>query len=473
MLHQNEIAVDNFAGGGGASTGLEMALGRSVDIAINHDPAAIDMHKVNHPNTTHYCESVWDVDPVVACAGRPVGLAWFSPDCKHFSRAKGATPVNKEIRGLAWVAVRWAMSVPVRVFMLENVSEFLSWGPVVYINKKPRPCPARKGETFDGFIKALTTGLKPTHPTWLEAVRALNIEFNLVEKYKLFKGLGYCIEHKLLKMSDYGVPTSRERLFIVARNDGAPISWPIPTHGNPESGLIKVKTAADVIDWSIPVKSIFERTRPLAEKTMIRIAKGIEKYIINDPDPFIVPREHVAPFVTEHANGSNQRNMALNEPLRTLCAQVKGGHFALVTSHIVKLRGDNTGHKTNEPLHTISAGGNHLGEVQTFLIKYFGTSNAQSALEPLGTITTKDRYGVVMIRGSKYQIIDIGMRMFEPHELYAAMGFPASYKIAFNSEGKKNTKQNQVARCGNAVCPPAAAALVTANLTQLKKQVAA
>ncbi|MBB1307788.1 DNA cytosine methyltransferase [Pseudoalteromonas sp. SR43-5] len=473
MLHQNEIAVDNFAGGGGASTGLEMALGRSVDIAINHDPAAIDMHKVNHPNTTHYCESVWDVDPVAACAGRPVGLAWFSPDCKHFSRAKGATPVNKEIRGLAWVAVRWAMSVPVRVFMLENVSEFLSWGPVVYINDQPRPCPARKGETFDGFIKALTTGLKPTHPTWLEAVRALNIEFNLVEKYKLFKGLGYCIEHKILKMSDYGVPTSRARLFIVARNDGAPISWPTPTHGNPESGLIKVKTAADIIDWSIPVKSIFNRPRPIAEKTLIRIAKGIEKEIINNPDPFIVPREHVAPFITEHANGSNQRNMALNEPLRTLCAQVKGGHFALVTSHIIKFRGDNTGHKTNEPLHTISAGGNHLGEVQTFLIKYFGTSNAQSALEPLGTITTKDRYGVVMIRGSKYQIVDIGMRMLYPHELYAAMGFPASYKIAFNSEGKKNTKQNQVARCGNAVCPPAAAALVTANLTLSKKQVAA
>lgn len=446
MLNKNEISVDNFAGGGGASTGLEMALGKSVDIAINHDPAAIDMHKVNHPNTKHYCESVWDVDPVNACAGRPVGIAWFSPDCKHFSRAKGATPVNKQMRGLAWVAVRWAMSVPVRILMLENVSEFLSWGPVVYINDQPRPCPARKGETFDGFIKALTTGLKPTHPTWLEAVRALNIEFNLVEKYKLFKGLGYCIEHKILKMSDYGVPTSRERLFIVARNDGQPVQWPAPTHGDISQGLEKIKTAADVIDWSIPVKSIFNRARPLAEKTMIRIAKGIEKYIINDPDPFIVPREKVAPFITEHANASNQCDISL------------------VTSHIIKLRGTNTGHKTNEPLHTISAGGNHLGEVQTFLIKYFGTSSAQSALEPLGTITTKDRYGVVMVKGSKYQIVDIGMRMFEPHELYAAMGFPANYQTAFNSEGKKNTKQNQVARCGNAVCPPAAAALVKANL---------
>lgn len=455
MLRDNEISVDNFAGGGGASTGLEMVLGRSVDIAINHDPAAIDMHKVNHPTTTHYCESVWDVDPVNACAGRPVGIAWFSPDCKHFSRAKGATPVNKQIRGLAWVAVRWAMSVPVRILMLENVSEFLSWGPVVYMNDQPRPCPTRKGETFDGFIKALTTGLKPTHPTWQEAVRALNIEFDITAKLKLFKGLGYCVEHKLLKMSDYGVPTSRERLFIVARNDGQPVQWPAPTHGDTLQGLEKPKTAADVIDWSIPVKSIFNRARPLAEKTMIRIAKGIEKYIINDPDPFIVPREKVAPFITEHANASNQCDISL------------------VTSHIIKLRGTNTGHKTNEPLHTISAGGNHLGEVQTFLIKYFGTSSAQSALEPLGTITTKDRYGVVMVKGSKYQIVDIGMRMFEPHELYAAMGFPANYQTGFNSEGKKNTKQNQVARCGNAVCPPAAAALVTANLIPSKKQVAA
>jgi len=471
MLHQNEIVVDNFAGGGGASTGLEMALGRSVDIAINHDPAAIDMHKVNHPNTTHYCESVWDVDPVAACAGRPVGLAWFSPDCKYFSKAKGGKPVNKEIRGLAWVAVRWAALVPVRIFMLENVEEFKDWGPLKEVSPNVfKPDKEKKGETFAAFIKCLTTGLEKNHPAWGEIRESLGNDFPY---HKLEKGLGYTLDYKVLTACDFGAPTSRKRLFLVARNDELNIKWPLPTHGKKDTGLKPYLNAADIIDWSIPVKSIFNRPRPIAEKTLIRIAKGIEKEIINNPDPFIVPREHVPPFITEHANGSNQRNMALNEPLRTLCAQVKGGHFALVTSHIIKFRGDNTGHKTNEPLHTISAGGNHLGEVQTFLIKYFGTSNAQSALEPLGTITTKDRYGVVMIRGSKYQIVDIGMRMLYPHELYAAMGFPASYKIAFNSEGKKNTKQNQVARCGNAVCPPAAAALVTANLTLPKKQVAA
>jgi DNA (cytosine-5)-methyltransferase 1 len=499
MLNKNEIVVDNFAGGGGASTGMELGLNRKVDIAINHDPAAIDMHKVNHPETKHYCESVWDVDPIEACAGRPVGLAWFSPDCKHFSRAKGATPVNKTIRGLAWVVVRWAALVPMRVFMLENVEEFLTWGPVVEVSPGVfKPCKERKGETFNAFIKCMTTGLNVDHPAWPEIKEALGDGFPY---HKLEKGLGYKIEHKILTACDFGAPTSRKRIFLVGRNDGQSINWPNPTHGKAGSGLKPYLTAADIIDWSIPAKSIFDRKKPLAENTMKRIAKGIQRFIVDTDTPFIVDHEKAIPFITEHANASNQRNMAVDEPLRTICAQVKGGHFALVapiierqfsasncnkaneplatitaggggksalvTSHMIKLRGDNVGHATDEPLQTISAGGNHFGEVQAFLIKYYGTSAAHSIDNPLDTVTTKDRFGLVTISGEKYQIADIGMRMLEPHELFAAMGFPEDYQIAFDSNGKKNTKKNQVARCGNAVCPPIAQALVEANLKEI------
>lgn len=499
-LNKNEIIVDNFAGGGGASTGIELGLNRHVDIAINHDPAAIDMHKVNHPETKHYCESVWDVDPVEACAGRPVGLAWFSPDCKHFSKAKGSKPVEKSIRGLAWVVVRWAALVPMRTFMLENVEEFLTWGPVIEVEPgKFKPCPHRKGETFNAFIDCMTTGLGKNHPAWDEIKEALGNDFPY---HKLESGLGYDIDHRILTACDFGAPTTRKRFFLVGRNDGLNINWPTPTHGKTGSGLEPYKTAADIIDWSIPVKSIFNRKKDLAESTMSRIAKGIQKFIVEADEPFIVDSEKAVPFITEHANASNQRNMPANEPLRTICAQVKGGHFALVapiierqfsasacnrandplatitaggggksalvTSHMIKLRGDNVGHATSEPLQTISAGGNHFGEVQAFLIKYYGTSNAQDVNKPLGTVTTKDRFGLVTVKGEQYQIVDIGMRMLEPHELFAAMGFPADYQIALDSTGKKNTKKNQVARCGNAVCPPIAQALVKANFDRVE-----
>ena len=230
MLKPNEIVVDNFAGGGGASAGMEMGLQRKVDIAINHDPDAIEMHKLNHPETTHYCESVWDVDPIKACAGRPVGLAWFSPDCKHFSKAKGSTPLDKNIRGLAWVAINWAAQVPVRVLMLENVEEFVTWGPVV----NGRPCSERRGETFDGFIEALSTGLHARHPAMKDIYQALfRTSFDIKRKLSIYKairrGLGYQIEWRLLSASDYGAPTTRKRLFLIARNDGKPIIWRKPT----------------------------------------------------------------------------------------------------------------------------------------------------------------------------------------------------------------------------------------------------
>ncbi|MGB0894038.1 MAG: DNA cytosine methyltransferase [Parashewanella sp.] len=503
MLRQGEIVVDNFAGGGGASTGMELGLSRHVDIAINHDPAAIDMHKMNHPETKHYCESVWDVDPVEACEGRSVGLAWFSPDCKHFSKAKGSVPVNKNIRGLAWIAARWAALVPVRIFMLENVEEFQTWCPVV----DGKPCKERKGETFEGFIKALTTGLGKDHPAYSDAYNALfRCNYDLPTKLKIYKalkhGLGYNLEWKVLRACDYGAPTIRKRLFLIARNDNQPIVWPEPTHGE---GKLPYKSAADIIDWSIPTKSIFNRKRPLAKNTMARIAKGLQKFVLDADEPFIVPGECTTPFITEHANASSQRNMAANEPLRTICAQVKGGHFAvvsahiakhytgvdgsdiqeplhtvtatdhnaLVTSHMIKMRGTNIGHGTDEPVHTISAGGFHIGEVRAFLIEYYGQGEAHSLDKPLHTVTTKDRFGLVTIKGELYQIIDIGMRMLEPHELFAAQGFPSDYKISHDSNGKKLSKASQVARCGNAVCPPVAQALVQANIDTLTRRLAA
>lgn len=539
----NEIVVDNFAGGGGASTGIEMALGRSPEIAINHDPDAISMHTVNHPDTEHYCESVWDIVPRDVVAGRPVGLVWLSPDCKHFSKAKGSTPVSKKIRGLAWVTLRWAATVRPRVIMLENVEEFQTWGPLLIDSEgNARPDPAKKGRTFNSFINAL-------------------------------RRQGYKVEWRELRACDYGTPTIRKRLFLIARRDGAPIVWPKPTHGDPASAEVKAgkllpwPTAADIIDWSIPCPSIFERKRPLAENTLRRIAKGLERFVINAAEPFIVKCNHtstrtvydcfrgqgineplqtitqspgfavvqptLAPFITEFANASHQRNMPADEPLRTICAQVKGGHFALVapviarqfgnsvgqsvedplgtvmakadksqlvtaflakhytgvvgaeliqqlptvttvdhnalvTSHLVKLRGTcQHGQPVTDPMPTVTAGGLHIGEVRAFLLKYYGTNIGHPADEPLQTVTTKHRFGLVTVRGEDYQIVDIGMRMLEPHELFAAQGFPTDYVIDHDATGKKFTKTAQVARCGNAVCPPLAAALVRANLPEM------
>ncbi|BBR11082.1 DNA cytosine methyltransferase [Aeromonas caviae] len=537
----DEIVVDNFAGGGGASTGIEMALGRSPEIAINHDPDAISMHTVNHLDTEHYCESVWDIVPRDVVAGRPVGLVWLSPDCKHFSKAKGSTPVSKKIRGLAWVTLRWAATVRPRVIMLENVEEFQTWGPLLIDSEgNARPDPAKKGRTFNSFINAL-------------------------------RRQGYKVEWRELRACDYGTPTIRKRLFLIARRDGAPIVWPKPTHGDPASAEVKSgkllpwRTTADIIDWSIPCPSIFltkeeakaqglNVKRPLAEATMRRIAKGVERFVIDAAEPFIVKCNHtsnrtvydafrgqgldeplqtitqklgyaivqplLAPFITEHANASHQRNMPADEPLRTICAEVKGGHFALVapviarqfgnsvgqsvenplgtvmakhytgvvgaeltqplptvttvdhnalvTSHLVKLRGTcQHGQPVTEPMPTVTAGGLHIGEVRAFLLKYYGTDSSIPCSEPLHTVTTRDRFGLVTVRGEDYQIVDIGMRMLEPHELFAAQGFPADYVIDHDATGKKFTKTAQVARCGNAVCPPLAAALVRANLPEM------
>lgn len=541
------LIVDNFAGGGGASTGMAWALGRSVDIAINHDQDAIAMHSANHPETLHYCESVFDVDPVQATAGKPVALAWFSPDCKHFSKAKGTKPVNKEIRGLAWVTIRWAMKVRPRVIMLENVEEFKTWGPLIQcpVTDAMHPCPERKGETFNAFVSMLSTGIDADHPALTECVETLG----LLDSAKLIKGLGYKVEFRELRACDYGAPTIRKRLFMIARCDSQPIVWPEPTHGSPDCEAVKSgkllpwRTAAECIDWSLPCKSIFGRKKPLAENTLRRIAKGIQRFVIDAKEPFIVTCNHggegfrgqgldkpfntitaaheahglivptlapfivgaggpvysgkprgvdnplhtlvqenhsalvvptLAPFITEPvltaANickhyGGNYTGPGddLNNPLPTVTTV---DHNALITSHMIKLRGTNIGFPMDESAHTITAGGLHLGEVRAFFIKYYGNEQDGVACnEPLHTMTTNDRFGLVMFKGEPYKIVDIGMRMLEPHELFACQGFTPDYII--NNYNGKSSKKQQVARVGNSVPPQFAEALVMANLPEL------
>lgn len=689
----NELIIDNFAGGGGTSTGLEQAFGRPVDIAINHDPEALAMHAANHPHTTHLCESVWDVDPIKVTNNRPVGLVWLSPDCKHFSKAKGGKPVEKRIRGLAWVTLRWAAKCKPRVIMLENVEEFKTWGPLlVEADGSAKPDPAKKGKTFDSFIRQL-------------------------------RAHGYTVDYREMRGCDHDTPTIRKRFFLVARRDGLAIKWPEPTHGAPDSigvragKLLPYRTAAECIDFSLPCPSIFERDRPLAPATLRRIAKGIMRYVVDAEEPYIVnvansktsgrapnvwpmgeplrtitsapgfamvaptivpvthqggdrtesigepfrtitgahrgekalgvatlvqvgygEREGQAPraldiekplgtvvgeskhalvsalltgvggragqsrprgvdeptatatskadaalvtavlvdaahgevspggvkrwgtgahdvtaplgtvtasgnkavataflakhytgvvgsdladpigtvtacdhhslvtaFLTEHANASNQRVMPADEPLRTICAQVKGGHFSMVSAHItkfrtgatgspldeplhtvtaggqqarpgtgnamgivtsnlIKLRGTSTAVGTDEPLGTVSAGGQHHAEVRSFLLAYYGTDQSQGLEGPLATVTSRDRFGLVTIHGQDYQIVDIGLRMLQPRELFRAQGFPDDYIIGDDpAQGLKLTKSAQVRMCGNSVCPPMAKALILAN----------
>ena len=757
----SELIIDNFAGGGGTSTGLEQAFGRPVDIAINHDPEALAMHAANHPHTTHLCESVWDVDPIKVTGNRPVGLVWLSPDCKHFSKAKGGKPVEKRIRGLAWVTLRWAAKCKPRVIMLENVEEFKTWGPLlIAADGSAKPDPAKKGKTFDSFIRQL-------------------------------RAHGYTVDYREMRGCDHDTPTIRKRFFLVARRDGITIKWPEPTHGAPDSIGVRAgklrpyRTAAECIDFSLPCPSIFERDRPLAPATLRRIAKGIMRYVVDAADPFIVgqgdpvyggkpvsanqpfgtlttenhravvlptivpvthqggdrtesigepfrtitgahrgekalgvatlvqvgygEREGQAPraldiekplgtvvgaaakhalveaelvpfvmtnttghpgagaympvptitaagnqalvsalltgvggragqsrprgvdeptatatskadaalitavlvdaahgevspsgvkrwgtgahnveaplgtvtasgnkavataflakhytgvvgsdladpigtvtacdhhslvtaFLTEHANASTQRVMPADAPLRTMCAQVKGGHFsmvsahitkfrtgatgsdmntplptitagpkenpagaphalgivtahiqrdmgasvghaadaplgtvtaggggkaALVTSNMIKLRGTSTAAGTDEPLGTVSAGGQHPAEVRSFLLAYYGASETHSLSDPLNTVTSRDRFGLVTIQGQDYQIVDIGLRMLQPRELFRAQGFPDDYIIGDDpAQGLKLTKSAQVRMCGNSVCPPMAKALILAN----------
>ena len=380
-----ELFVDNFAGGGGASTGIEMAIGRSVDIAINHDPDAIAMHKANHPSTKHYCEDVWQVDPVEACAGIPVALAWFSPDCKHFSRAKGGKPVDKNIRGLAWVSIRWALLVRPRVIMLENVPEILTWCP---LGEDNRPIKERSGETFKGFIKILSTGLPKDHPAFIECCNALRIDINSPYADELSRGLGYRVEYKTLKSCDYGAPTTRTRFYLIARCDGKPIVWAKPTHAPKNSEAVKegkklpYRTAAECIDWSIPAHSIFERDKPLAENTLRRIARGIQKFVIDNPEPFIVTVNH---------SGEGFRGQSTDEPLGTITA--KNG-YGVVTPTIMCNNTNNVGASVETPLPTVTTGNrNYL--VAPSIVNYKFDNPPEDINKPLTTITSVNNHYVV------------------------------------------------------------------------------
>jgi len=326
LAFPGELIIDNFAGGGGTSTGLEAAFGRPVDIAINHDPEALAMHAINHPHTQHLCESVWDVDPIAVTGNQPVGLVWLSPDCKHFSKAKGGTPVAKHIRGLAWVGMRWVALTKPRVLMLENVEEFQTWGPLlVGADGTARPDPARKGKTFASFVRQL-------------------------------RAHGYAVEWKELRACDNGAPTIRKRLFLIARRDGLPIIWPEQTHAAPTDRrvlagkLLPHRTAAECIDFTLPAASIFDRKKPLATNTQRRVAKGLWRHVLATASPYIVG-DTAAAVMT---NTTGHAGAAVTHPLPTVAT---GGHHALVASHITKFNTGAVGTGLDEPLATITAGG--------------------------------------------------------------------------------------------------------------------
>ena len=515
----DEIIVDNFAGGGGASTGIELAAGRPVNIAINHDAAAILLHKTNHPHTEHIQASVWDVDPEEVCAGRPVGLAWFSPDCKHFSKAKGAALVDRNIRGLAWIVLRWAGTVRPRVIILENVEEFQTWGPV----RKGKPVKSKSGQTFR---------------KWLSQLEAL----------------GYAVEYRELVAADYGAPTTRKRFVLIARCDGQPIRWPERTHAPRDSEEVKSgkckpwRSAAEIIDWTVPMYSIFaskqeikekygvNAVRPLADNTLRRIIRGVDKFTIKSGKPFIVEcNPTMEPFTFSNTGGSvgspadapvhtirtaggqvlaaanliqyhteqseDVRANGLDASLPTVDAS---NRYGLTAAHLVEFYGNGQAIDPEDPMHTVTS---HDREalIATHIVKFKGPDIGQSPDAPLQTVTAINPFALASVKTVKYApgtdlgywpqirallnkycgykladdeilllwirgawryICDISMRMLTPRELYNAMGFPPDYIIERDYTGKPYPKSQQVARCGNAVCPQMASAVVRVNFPE-------
>lgn len=627
---EHKLVVDNFAGGGGGSTGIEAALGRPVDVAINHCGYALGMHRINHPFTEHLETDVFDVDPVTVTKGLPIGLVHSSPDCRFFSKAKNGPLDNAKIRGLALVMLRWAKA-RAEVLTMENVEEMQDWGPLVEMVKKGRPGlypdPRFKGRTWKAFLACLSTGIDPEHPDLPEILQVLG---GTVTKAELVKGFGYTLEYRCLRGFSYRAPTTRNRLFMVARCDGKPIVWPEATHGDPKKmgpGMTKWRTIAECLDFSLKCPSIFLTRkeakalgckRPLVKNTLRRVAVGMGKYVIHAAEPFIVNvtngkfdaapsrvrgcdeplptqtatqkfatvQATTAPFVTEHANGSNQRNMPADEPMRTQCAQVKGGHFAAVSATLVQTGyGEREGQApraldVQEPLGTIVAGGVKHALIAASLVRQMGqsvggevdapcptvmpggqgktalvaaclaqhnggfnTMEARAADEPLSTIcsrgaqqqlvaasavayygsekdgqglngpartgTTKPRLGLVESKavfpltaaelvgarrvakflrsfGVEFEgefatvkghvIVDIGMRMLTPRELFRAQGFPEDYVIdrawvvdKHTGEWRevRLTKAQQIRMCGNSVCPTVMEALIKANVPEM------
>lgn len=431
----HELVVDLFAGGGGASVGIEQALGRHVDIAVNHDPEAVSLHQANHPQTEHHVSNVWEVDPRVVCAGRPIGLLWASPDCTFHSKARGGKPHRdrnkaRRRRGLASVVVKWVRQLQPtgqhpRVICLENVEEFQHWGPLL---QDGTPCPERKGQSFARWVAEL-------------------------------RNLGYSVQWRELRGCDYGAPTIRKRLFLVARRDGQPIVWPEPTHADPKharaKGLRPWRTAADCIDWSLPCPSIFERQRPLAEATLRRIAHGVMRYVVNAAQPYIVRIGQ-----TGHGDGGKVRG--IHEPLSTVTTKAE---HCLVAAFLAKHYTGVVGSDLHAPIGTVTTVDHH-SLVSAFLTAYYGSDQDTPLTDPLHTITTKPRFGLVTVQGQQYAISDIGMRMLQPRELYRAQGFPDTYQIERGADGRTLSKAAQVRMCGNSVCPPMAQALVAANYAE-------
>lgn len=470
-LH-HELIVDLFAGGGGMSTAIELALGRAPDVAINHDEAAISMHRLNHPTTRHYRADVYEVDPLAATQGRPVGLLHLSPDCTHHSQAAGGQPRDRTTRALSWVAARWAGTVRPRVITLENVRQIRQWGPL--IAKRDRATGrvlrrdgtvAKSGERVPLQDQFLIPDPRRSGRTWRRFLRAL-------------ERMGYRVEHRMLIAADYGAPTTRERLFLVARRDGRPITWPAPTHTRrPHRGLKRWRAAAECIDWSLPCPSIFGRPRPLAEATLRRIAAGVQRHVIDAADSFIVP-------VTHHGSA---RVHDLGEPMRTVTAAHRG-EFAPACAFLAQQNGGfnaTPARAASAPLSTIQTTGSQQQlvtctlspeqatagalRVAAFLMTYYGNGSFADPRDPAATITTRDRLALVTVHlhGVAHLVVDIGLRMLQPRELYAAQGFPPEYVIDRCHDGRRFSKSAQMRMCGNSVSPPPAAALIRAVVPEL------
>lgn len=432
-MNADGLIIDCFAGGGGASTGIELALGRSVDIAVNHDPKAIAMHRANHPSTYHVTEDIFEADLKSLVAGRHVSLMWASPDCTHHSRAKGGRPRESGLRMLPWAVHKHASDILPDVIIMENVPEIQKWGP---LGEDGRPNKQREGEEYSAFVAAM-------------------------------KRLGYTFSSRELAACDYGAPTTRKRWYAVLRRDGRKTEWPSPTHGRTLFAPQPYIPASSCIDFSDFGTSIFRRKKPLADATMNRIVRGIEKYVLCD-DPFLVETGNgfEAAFVQKHYTGVVRQDA--REPLHTITAGFNS-HFSIVACHLTKFYHTGIGQSLNEPMHTITTSAGHFGLVSAFLVKYYGSGTGQPATAPLGTITTKDRFGLVTVEidGEAYAIADIWMRMLKPRELMLAQGFPGTYVIDRYSDGSAVPVAQQVKMIGNSVVPIMAKAIVSANCPYL------